>query len=486
MTDETSSTERRTTEPRTADEWDVIVLGAGPVGENVADRVVKHGLTAVVVERDLVGGSCSYHACSPSKAILRPIAARDGAAHVDGSGVSDDGDVDVRSIFRRRDSFVADYHDDGQVEWLESAGIDLVRGTGRLDGPRRVVVEARGGEPARTLTARRAVVVATGSVPQRPAVPGADSSEVWTSADALATDAVPRSLAIVGGGVVALEMATAFTGLGADVTVVARGPLLRAFEPFAGESVRGALEDRGVTFVEGEVQSLEKHDGGWRVTTTGGDVDVERVLLATGRRAAVEDLGLRSVGLEPRAAHGGLEVDDTLLVEGTDWLYACGDANGRALLTHQGKYQGLIAGDVIASRAGGVEPAAGEWDDHHATADRRAVSQVVFSAVEVASAGLTLAQALEQGVDARAVDADFDSVAGAGLYRDGYQGRARMVIDNADDTIVGATFVGSEVSELAFSAAVVVSSGVTLRRLRHAVPPFPTLSEIWLRLLAEA
>jgi len=467
-------------------QWDVVVLGAGPVGENVADRVVKGGLTAVVVEKDLVGGSCSYHACSPSKAVLRPVAARDAAAHVAGSGVGDVGHVEVGEVLERRDDFVAHYRDDGQVEWLRGAGIELVRGTGRLDGPRRVVVELPDGAGSRTLHARRAVVVATGSVPQRPDLPGAGSPSVWTSADALATESVPRSLAIVGGGVVAAELATAFSGLGSAVTVIVRGPLLRAFEPFAGEQVRASLEERGVTFVDGRVRRIEEAGSTVRVTTEAGVVEAERVVLATGRRAAIADLGLESVGVEARGAHGGLVVDDTLLVEGTDWLYATGDANGRAMLTHQGKYQALIAGDVILARAAGQEPEPGEWDDHHATADEHAITQVVFSAPEVASAGLTIRQAVERGIDARAVDADFGDVAGAGLHRDGYRGRARMVVSNADGRVLGATFVGADVSELAFSAGVVVSAGIDLARLRHAVPPFPTLSEIWLRLLAAA
>lgn len=470
-----------------AGEYDVIVIGAGPVGENVAERAHAAGLSAVVVESELVGGDCSYWACMPSKALLRPVSALADARRVGGAAQAVGAGPDVDAVLARRTSFTSDWQDDAQVEWLESVAVGLVRGHGRLDGARRVAVDTPDGS-TRVLTARHAVAVCTGSRAALPGLPGIDGARPWTSRDATSSKEVPRRLAVVGGGVVGAEMATAWRALGSEVTVLVRGGrLLARMEPFAGELVAEGLEEAGATVRTGvSVESLERPSPDAPVTLSlsdGSRLEVDEILFATGRTPRTDDLGLETVGCEPGS---WLAVDDSLRVEGVHggWLYAVGDANGRALLTHQGKYQARVAGAAIAARAAGVPLLETDrWGAHAATADHDAVPQVVFTDPEAASVGLTAAEAEERGLRVRAVDLDMGGVAGAALYADGYRGRARMVVDLDREVLVGVTFVGPGVGELLHSASVAVAGEVPLERLWHAVPSYPTISEVWLRLL---
>ncbi|NLU73052.1 NAD(P)/FAD-dependent oxidoreductase [Streptomyces sp. HNM0575] len=469
------------------DEYDVIVIGAGPVGENVAERAHAAGLSAALVESELVGGECSYWACMPSKALLRPVAALADARHVGGSAQAVRGPLDAEAVLARRNSFTSDWEDGSQVEWLDSVGLDLVRGQGRLDGPRRVKVETPDGS-TRTLSARHAVAVCTGSRAALPDLPGIEEARPWTSREATASKEVPGRLAVVGGGVVAVEMATAWQALGAEVTVLVRGDrLLARMEPFAGELVSEALTEAGAKIRTGvSVESLRRPSPDRPVTLTlsdGGELEADEVLFATGRRPRTEDLGLETVGCEPG---DWLTVDDSCRVKGVQggWLYAVGDANGRALLTHQGKYQARIAGAAMGARAAGVPLLETDpWGAHAATADHEAVPQVVFTDPEATSVGLTAAEAEQRGLRVRAVDLDMGGVAGAALFADGYRGRARMVVDLDREVLVGVTFVGPGVTELLHSATVAVAGEVPLERLWHAVPSYPTISEVWLRLL---
>ncbi|MGH3313169.1 MAG: dihydrolipoyl dehydrogenase family protein [Streptomyces sp.] len=472
------------------DAYDVIVLGAGPVGENLAERVHAAGLSAVIVESELVGGECSYWACMPSKALLRPVAALADARRVAGAAQAVTGGLDAAAVLKRRDGFTSHWQDDGQVSWLDSAGIDLVRGHGRLDGARRVAVATRGGG-TRALTARHAVAVCTGSRAALPVLPGTDEARPWTSREATSAKEVPARLAVVGGGVVGVEMATAWRALGAEVTLLVRGDrLLAGMEPFAGELVARTLTEAGATVRTGiSVDGMDRPSPDRPVTLSlddGGLLEADEVLFATGRAPRTDDLGLETVGCEPG---GWLSVDDSCRVDGVrgGWLYAVGDANGRALLTHQGKYQARIAGAAIAARAAGVPLLETDrWGAHAATADHDAVTQVVFTDPEIASVGLTAAAAEHRGLRVRAVDLDLGDVAGAALYADGYRGRARMVLDLDRQIVVGATFAGAGVSELLHSASVAVAGEVPLERLWHAVPAYPTMSEAWLRLLETA
>jgi len=469
------------------DDYDAVVIGAGPVGENVADRAHAAGLRTVLVERELVGGECSYWACMPSKALLRPAAALTGARRVEGAAQAAYGRLDAEAVLRRRDGFTSHWRDGGQVDWLGSAGLELVRGHARLAGPRRVVVDTPDGG-RRTLNARHAVAVCTGSRAVLPELPGIAEAQPWTSREATAAKEVPGRLAVVGGGVVGAEMATAWSALGSEVTVLVRGGrLLPRMEPFAGELVAGALGEAGAVVRTGvSVERLSRPAPDRPVTLhldDGGRLEADEVLFATGRAPRTEDIGLETVGCTPG---GPLEVDDSLRVPGVrgGWLYAVGDVNGRALLTHQGKYQARIAGCAIGARAAGVPLLETDrWGAHSATADHVAVPQVVFTDPEVASVGCTAEEAERRGLRVRSVDLDLGGVAGAALYADGYRGRARMVVDLDREVLVGATFVGPGVAELLHSASIAVVAEVPIERLWHAVPSYPTISEAWLRLL---
>ncbi|MCS0634704.1 NAD(P)/FAD-dependent oxidoreductase [Streptomyces sp. LP05-1] len=464
--------------------FDVVVVGAGPVGENVADRAAAAGLSVAVVESELVGGECSYWACMPSKALLRPVIARADAGRLPGLAGAVREPLDTDAVLARRDEFASHWKDDGQLGWLDSIGVSLYRGHGRLDGERRVTVEGPdGGRTA--LTARHAVAVCTGSRAVVPGLPGIEDARPWTSREATSAKAAPGRLAVVGGGVVGVEMATAWAALGSRVTLLVRGDgLLPRMEPFAGELVAEALAGAGAEVRTGaSVAAVERSrpDGPVTVVLEGGErLEADEILFATGRAPRTGDLGLETVGLEPGS---WLSVDDSCRVRDSEWLYAVGDVNHRALLTHQGKYQARIAGAAIAARAAGDTPDTRAWGAHAATADHAAVPQVVFTDPEVAAVGLSLAEAERAGHRVRAVDYDLSSVAGASLYADGYRGRARMVVDLEREILLGVTLAGPGVGELIHAATVAVVGEVPISRLWHAVPSYPTISEVWLRLL---
>jgi pyruvate/2-oxoglutarate dehydrogenase complex dihydrolipoamide dehydrogenase (E3) component len=457
--------------------YDVVVLGAGPVGENVADRARRGGLSACVVESRKVGGECSYWACVPTKAVLRPVHAVSASTRLQGVAP---GALVARGVLDRRDSFTGKGDDSGQVQWLESAGIDLVRGRGRLTGPRRVRVDTDDGPVE--LVARQAVVLAVGSSAAVPPIEGLAEARPWTNIEAAEAAQVPDRLLVLGGGVVACEFAQAFAALGAEVTLVARSRrLLGRMEEFAADLVADGLQEAGVHLrTEREVTSVRREGGEVTATLSGGaQVVADEVLVGLGRRPNTSDLGLETVGLEPGDY---VDVDDSLQVRDVadGWLYAVGDVNGRNLLTHMGKYQGRAAGDVIAARAHGHPddaPGMRAWADHTVP------TQVVFTDPELCQAGMTREAAERAGLPVRVVDVPVGSVAGASLHADGYTGTARVVVDEERRVVVGVTFVGQDLAELLHSATVAIAGEVPLERLWHAVPPFPTISEVWLRVL---
>ena len=449
-------------------EFDVVVLGAGSSGEVAAGRIADGGLEVAIVECELVGGECSYYACMPSKALLRPAEALAETSRVGGAAERLDGtDPDVGATFERRDEVIKHRDDSGQLPWLEDRGIDLDRARAELDGERRI----KAGDDL--LTARKAVVLATGSRAAVPAIDGLEDAEPWTPREATTASEVPESLIVLGGGAVGCEMAQAWSSLGSSVTLIeAAERILPGEEPFASEQVADGLRDAGAELREGTKAAAIRREGSdVTVELEGGEsVTAAKLLVAAGREPRVDGIGLESVGVQP---DGYLEVDDQLRVGGRDWLYAVGDVNGRALLTHMGKYQARIAGDHILGK------------DVAAEAEAAGSPRVVFTSPEVAAVGHTLESAKEAGIDARAVDVNTSGTAGASFHGRNTPGTTRLVVDRGDRVIAGATFVGPETADFLHAATVALAGRVPLDRLWHAVPTFPTRSEVWLKLMEE-
>jgi pyruvate/2-oxoglutarate dehydrogenase complex dihydrolipoamide dehydrogenase (E3) component len=449
--------------------FDVVVVGAGPPGEVCAGRLGESDLEVAIVESHLLGGECSYYACMPSKALLRPGELLEEARRVPGVAQAVTGKLDVDAALSRRDEVIHDLDDEGQLPWLEKRGVEVFRGTGKLDGEKRIAV----GDDV--LAAKRAVVIATGSAAAMPPIDGLDEVEPWNNRDATTAKQSPESLIILGGGPVGTEMAQAWSSFGTDVVLIQGADrLLPRDEPFAGELVADGLRSRGVDVRTGaKAESVRRDSGKIVVTLDGGEkVEGAEFLVAVGRKPRSEGIGLESVGVEP-GERGFLGVDDQLRVDGSEWLYAIGDVNGRALLTHMGKYQARIAADHILGK------------DVAATEERRGSPHVTFTDPQVAAVGQTLEQAKEAGINARAVDVPTGSTAGASFIGHDAPGTSRLVVDEERQVLVGATFVGVETSDFLHAATIAMVGEVPLEKLWHAVPAFPSRSEVWLNLLQE-
>lgn len=472
-----SERERRPTPIDTT--YDVLVIGGGPAGENAADLAARGGQRVGLIEHDLLGGECTYWACMPSKALLRPGEALESLRRVPGASEAVVGNLDVEAALERRDALAAHWDDSSQATWLEGVGVDLIRGHGRIAGERQVSVTSDDGSVA-FYEVHQAVVVATGSSAAFPPIHGLREAGIWDSRDVTTTKDIPRRLLVIGGGVVGVEMAQAMKWLGSEeVTIVELfDHILSREERFAGDELEAALVRMGITVhTSASTRSVRRGEPDGPATAqvdladgTTIEIEADEILVATGRRPNTADLGLDSVGLDPGAQ---IAVDDHLRATAipSGWLYAVGDVNGRSLLTHTGKYQARIAGAHIA----GLDTAA--WGD------RTAMPRVVFTSPEVAAVGFTEVQAIEKGIDVRTVEYDIGRVAGASVLGRGYRGICRLVVDASREVIVGATFVGPRVGELLHAATIAIVAEVPLETLWHAIPAFPTLSEVWLRLL---
>jgi pyruvate/2-oxoglutarate dehydrogenase complex dihydrolipoamide dehydrogenase (E3) component len=459
-----------------SDEFDVVVIGAGVAGENAAGRCAQGGMSTAIVEQELVGGECSFWGCVPSKTLIRPGDALAAVRRVPGAAEAVTGVIDAEAALAQRDYMTSSWSDHTQTPWLESVGIELVRGHGRLSGKRSVTVELDG--ETREMTARKAVVIATGTGPNVPPIEGLRDIRIWDNRSVTEAKEIPRRLVVLGGGTIGVEMAQAMKRLGAEeVVVVESSPhLLGREEPYAGEQLAEAFEAEGIqVLVDKKMTSVRRDGTDGPVTATladGTKVVGDEILVAVGRVPKTRDLGLETVGLE---AGRFIEVDDRLRAKGVgdDWLYAVGDCNGRALLTHMGKYQGRIAGDVILGK------------EISATADKDMIPRVTFTDPQVAAVGLTEAEAREKGLDYRVVAYDIGGVAGSYTRGNGIKGKCSIIVDEVRRVIVGATFTGPEVQEILHSATIAVVGEVPLDRLWHAVPSFPTMSEVWLRFMEE-
>jgi pyruvate/2-oxoglutarate dehydrogenase complex dihydrolipoamide dehydrogenase (E3) component len=421
-----------------------------------------------IAERERVGGECSYWACIPSKTLLRPGEALEGARHAPGAREAIEGSLDAAAAFEWRNFQVSDYDDEAspsEAPWLRDKGIDLHRGSARITGPGRITVGEEQIEAER-------IVLATGSDPIIPPVDGLKDVAYWTNREGTGMTSVPESVVVLGGGPVGVELAQAISRFGAKVAIVEGNRLLAREGRDAGEAIGQQLQSEGIELHLGaHAQQVTEDDGGVTVRLDdGATISAEKILVATGRRPRVNDVGLEALGLDP----GKFEVDEQLKAKGADNLWAIGDATGIALFTHVGKYQARVAAAAILGK--------------DARANYHALPRVTFSDPQVAGAGMTEDQAEANGIKIETGRAAIGSVARTSTYTRDYDklpGFLTLIADKRRGVLVGAYAVGPEAGEWLQQATLAIRAEVDIRVLRDTIQPFPTFSEIFVNALAD-
>ncbi|PZS39039.1 MAG: pyridine nucleotide-disulfide oxidoreductase [Pseudonocardiales bacterium] len=442
-----------------AENVDVVVIGMGPGGEDVATRLAKAELTVVGVEARLVGGECPYYACVPTKMMIRAADALGEARRVDELAGSAQVHADWAPVAARiRTEATDDWDDTVAVERFEKVGGRLVRGRAALTAPGEVTVSTSADE--RVFRAARGIVLNPGTEPAIPPIDGLPSSPYWTNREAVAVTQVPESLIVLGGGPVGCEFAQIFARFGAHVTVLeAQSQLLPGDEPEAGELLTSAFAAEGIDVRAGaSAAQVAYHNGQFTVTLQGGDVlTAQRLLVATGRRTDLAALGVGAAGLDEQART--IEVDERM--RAADRLWAIGDVTGKGAFTHMSMYQARIAAADILGQDG-------------ETADYRAVPRVTFTDPEVGAVGLTAVAARRDGLRVRTGLARLPSTARGWIHKTGNDGFIKLVEDTDRGILVGATSAGPTGGEVLGALAVAVHAEVPTERLRQMIYAYPT------------
>ncbi|MDQ3587554.1 MAG: NAD(P)/FAD-dependent oxidoreductase [Actinomycetota bacterium] len=438
-----------------SERFDVVVLGAGPGGRGAAGKLVGEGLRVAMLEGELVGGECPFWACIPTKALLRPVEARNETRRVAGMDAPDPRWGEVRGY---RDYMNSGLEDGAKVKAYSDMGVEVIKEPGEITGPGRV----RAGD--RELEAEN-IVIATGTLPAIPPIEGLDQVDYWTNREASAMKQIPSSAVVLGGGPVGIEFAQMLSRYGSEVTLVEGADrLLSREDPEVSRLMAELLREEGID-VRLHTQAdavASEGNGGVRVTAGRDQISAERLLVAVGRSPRVEGIGLDTVGIEP--GERGIEVDQHC--EAAEGVYAVGDVTGISPFTHVASYQGWVASECIVGRG-------------HA-ADYKAVPRVVFSDPEIAAVGLSAEQAREQGLDMATAEVDISRADRAETFGKDLKGRAGVVADRERGVLVGAWAVCPLASEWIHAAVVAVKADVPLETLRDSMMQFPTFSELLL------